>query len=744
MNKKSSLLGILKMVGWILMAGTFAGALFGVFKLNSIIYDEDIAHGEMTYGTARIRASQSRIIADLAILELARRDSQPAAEMLKGLASATDRGTSLFKSYTTGGEVKAPTGHITKLRVIATEKGIGAAQDLQAIWFPLENKIQTLLKIGEPIDEAILSESLTYAKDNQAKIDKISEVLAQEEEIYYHQRVDRVRWYRSLLVGYLTAVAVLLIPVIFLMNSIRKSHAQLEENSKLLKENNEQLAESARKIEEAKRESDTIMETVQQGLLLIDSKGIIGGQYAKELERIFRMENLTGFNFLNILQRILTEKMYNTTRDYITLMFDAKRKEKQILKVNPLDVVEVNFSNPEGGFITKYLGFTFRRIIENGVVDRVFIGVSDITSRVTLERELRASELKKEKQFDLLLGILHIDPHQVEEFLQMAKKDLQQITDTLRAEDFAAVSGRKIEELRERLNVVFRCVHNIKGNSAYLKLSYFQKTSEDFESKINQLRNRPALTGDDFLSIVIAQSDLRNDIEELDEIRKKLGDLRDSGGVAADLFAQDKKRLAGDKNGANGKGEGHSEDELVRGIRDLATTIAGKTGKSIRVDAPGFKSENFRNEFRPLLRDVLIQLTRNSLAHSIEVPEERSRHGKAREALIQIKPQTNPENGFNGFVFVDDGRGLDVQKIKQRAISQGLLTQEQAADADESSLAMLIFTPGFSTADEVTSDAGRGMGMDIIKEKIIDECGGEITVEVEPGRSCSFGIYLPN
>lgn len=735
MNKKSSLLNVLKSIGWVFLAASFLASLYGIFHYSTILRNELEQHGEVRTGAVLVRTMDARWIAFLGSIEIARRDGQPVGDIIKDLKGYVTLSNDLFKAYIIAAPVKTITGRTLNIRPVNTPVGMSVAQELQSIWSPLEVKIQAIMQNGENQNPEQLTEALAYAQKHSKRVVEISDILSGEENIYRDQRMAGPILIRYILVSYLTAVSVLLLPIVFLMGRIRKSNTALEESAVLLNQKNAQLAEDTRKIEEAKRESDVIMETVQEGLLLIDVKGVIGAQYSRELERIFRMENLAGFNFLNILQRILTEKMYNTTRDYLALLFDAKRKEKQILKVNPLDVVEVNFSNPEGGFITKYLGFTFRRVVEAGVVTRVFIGVGDITSRVTLERELRQSELKKEKQFDLLLGILHIEPKQVQEFIETAKKDLLEITTTLRAEDFAAASAGKIDELRDRLNVVFRCVHNIKGNASYLKLVYFQKTADEFESKINQLRNRPSLTGDDFLSIVMAQSDLRNDVEELDEIRSKLGELRIGGGTSTELFKNSDR---------NGNSTQSREDELIVGLRGLVTDIAQKTGKSVRLEAKDFNAESFRSDYRPLVRDVLIQLTRNSLAHSFELPAERTRVGKGIEGVIEIKPTKHEESGLNGFLFRDDGKGIDISKVRDRAISQGLITAEDAQRMAETELAMLIFTPGFSTADEVTTEAGRGMGMDIIKEKIIDECGGEITVSVEPGKHCTFGIFLPN
>jgi chemotaxis protein histidine kinase CheA len=94
-----------------------------------------------------------------------------------------------------------------------------------------------------------------------------------------------------------------------------------------------------------------------------------------------------------------------------------------------------------------------------------------------------------------------------------------------------------------------------------------------------------------------------------------------------------------------------------------------------------------------------------------------------------------------GIAFRDDGRGLDIPKIRARAEASNLLPV--GATPDPAEVARCIFEPGFSTAAEVDAHSGRGMGMDIIKSKVIDEMGGMIEVRSAPGSYCEFQIYLP-
>lgn len=496
-----------------------------------------------------------------------------------------------------------------------------------------------------------------------------------------------------------------------------------------------ELAESTRQnaaqtalLATAKAETGRIMETVQEGLFLVDEHGVIGEYHSRALFDIFRRKEFAGENLFDILKRLLSEKMFNTTKDYFGLLFDAAKKEKAVMKVNPLAEIEVNFVNPEGGFLNRHLGFTFRRIIENGKVVRVFVAVRDITKQVELEKKLREAEKHKERQLDILLGIVHIPSDELASFAKVVETELETINQTLRTEDFARFGSMGTDALRQRLKTVFRAAHNIKGNAALLKLSYFQKAAHEFETKIAELLERPRLAGDDFLPIVISEAALREDLMDLHDLREKLSGLR--------AFS------SGD-HAPGGGGVSSPASAFVVKLQELVENAARDLGKASALSVDEFAVHTVSLGRFDLMRDVLIQLTRNSLAHSVELPADRAAAAKPLVASLTVRGLPTTPDGLVGLAFRDDGRGLDLEAIRKRGLAAGLLTPETAPTAGPDELARLIFAPGFSTAAEVGEHAGRGMGMDIIKSKVVDEGGGVLEVHSTPGQFCEFRIYLP-
>jgi chemotaxis protein histidine kinase CheA len=358
--------------------------------------------------------------------------------------------------------------------------------------------------------------------------------------------------------------------------------------------------------------------------------------------------------------------------------------------------------------------------LQAGAIVKVLVSVEDVTDRTILERQLRESEQKKVKQFELLLGILHVEPSALNGFVAMANEQLALVDEALRASDFSAAQAGQTALLRQRLDIVMQRVHNIKGNASLLRLEHFERQAQEFEQRIMDLKHRSALGGDDFLVVVIALAEFRSDLDDLQSLRAKLVGIQKS--VAS--FEE-------------------SGDPLVLSVTDLAQTLSKKYGKPVKIDADGFDSRKLPTDQRLVVKDVLIQLTRNSLVHGIEQRDERRQSGKPTVATIEIHPMIGTAPGSFGFTFRDDGRGLDTNKIRQRAISSGLVDAERAARIADNEIAAFIFAPGFSTSDTTTVDAGRGMGMNIVKQRVVDDSGGEIGIGSEAGRYCEFSFVVP-
>jgi chemosensory pili system protein ChpA (sensor histidine kinase/response regulator) len=174
-------------------------------------------------------------------------------------------------------------------------------------------------------------------------------------------------------------------------------------------------------------------------------------------------------------------------------------------------------------------------------------------------------------------------------------------------------------------------------------------------------------------------------------------------------------------------------DRLYRVARQAAKEL----DKHVRLDIVGGSIEVDRGVLERMA-GAFEHLLRNCVAHGIEAPEARARAGK--EATGQITVGVGHEGNEVAVEFRDDGAGLDLQRIRERGVAMGLVAPD--AQPSDGELANLIFTPGFSTAAQVTELAGRGIGMDVVKNEV-NALGGRIETASAPGQGTSFRLVLP-
>ena len=176
-------------------------------------------------------------------------------------------------------------------------------------------------------------------------------------------------------------------------------------------------------------------------------------------------------------------------------------------------------------------------------------------------------------------------------------------------------------------------------------------------------------------------------------------------------------------------------NRFPRMIRDLNR----KLNKKMELYMTGEETELDRTVIDEI-GDPLMHLLRNSADHGLESNEERVRLGKPEVGSIFLDAY---QDGNNVVIEVrDDGNGIDVEKVKQKAVEKGNLTQEQADALTEKEAIDLLFKPSFSTSDKVTDVSGRGVGLDVVKSKI-EALGGDVEVKTTYGEGSTFSIRLP-
>jgi two-component system, chemotaxis family, sensor kinase CheA len=180
---------------------------------------------------------------------------------------------------------------------------------------------------------------------------------------------------------------------------------------------------------------------------------------------------------------------------------------------------------------------------------------------------------------------------------------------------------------------------------------------------------------------------------------------------------------------------GNAWQKLPRIVRDLA----GELHKQIELEMHGADTELDR-QVLDLIKDPLTHMVRNSADHGLETPAERAAAGKPEQGTIRLSAYH--EGGHILICIADNGRGLNTERIKAKAVASGLVSEADLEKMTEAQVHKFIFAPGFSTAASVTSVSGRGVGMDVVRTNI-DQIGGTIDIKSVAGEGSSVTIKIP-
>jgi chemotaxis protein histidine kinase CheA len=401
-------------------------------------------------------------------------------------------------------------------------------------------------------------------------------------------------------------------------------------------------------------------------------------------------------------------------------------KEKLIQQTNPLGEVEFRITQPGGAPRSKFLEFRFNRVDEGGKPTQIMVTILDSTSRIALTKQIKENEVKAKTQIEMLFGIMHLDSPILGEFLNHTKAEITGMLSLLEAEQFGSHAGELSTERSDRylrlLQKISRSIHLIKGNAAMLQLSYFENLAHRIEEKIAVVRSGVSVAGEQFLPITTGLGSLLDQIEMTHDLIGRLLSMQKVFGKTA---------------------RGIEQNDFTP-LATLADEIAQRNGKQIRVD---LQIQDGLAEFKSPLREnvpgMLAQLVRNAVLHGIETPGERLSHGKHPIGEIQICAYLQNEGQKRMVLTVrDDGRGINYQLLRRRAVQLGYASMKTIGAWTRQQLMGLLFETGFTTMDRPTTDGGRGVGLDAVRD-LIAKLGGVLNVSSQEGVYCEFRLEIP-
>ncbi len=463
------------------------------------------------------------------------------------------------------------------------------------------------------------------------------------------------------------------------------------------------------------KQSQVVFENVEQGIFLLNKEHKISRLYSRAMETIFGTKTIAGETLVNFMRTLLIPRDLEALEMFMKHLFNSDIDEDVVNQLNPVEQVKI-FTESGGMVNTKYIRLAFTRI-ENkaGAIQQIMVTVTDETEGVLLQHKLEEADEKKKMEMEQMLSILKIDPALLRGFIVNSRKVLKSISAKYEGHD----EGEGFEEL---LTFTFQIIHNLKGNSIVIGLQILTDRFHKIEDAITKLKDNPKVVGNDFLNILY----------EVNEVDIIIGNMSDMLRKVANIYNKFSSEEQTDTN-----------YDLIDSLKRGLSTMSEDTGKAINFDFTNDKNLTIPKIIQDPIKDILIQLMRNSIAHGIEAPNVRIAKRKLIKGNIAITLDNEDGSDEMILTYRDDGNGLNTAQIIEKAIHRNVIAESERDKVDDAQVIDLLFSDGFSTNEDVDEYSGRGHGLGVVKSKI-EELHGTFNVNFETGQFFEIVVKFPS
>ncbi len=481
----------------------------------------------------------------------------------------------------------------------------------------------------------------------------------------------------------------------------------------------EQLQETSKLVRQKINDIQTMLQNMPQGLLSFDDQNKVKPEYSAYLEKILETDRIAGDDLI----KLFFDKS-NLGSDAISQISavsgacvgeDAMNFEfNQHLLVN-----EIEKEMPSG--LKKILDLNWAPVInENDVVEQILLCVRDVTEL----RKLSAESAEQKRELEIIGEILGVNQKKFHQFITSTTTYLVEIENIIRANPNGGLDA---------VNSMFRLMHTIKGNARTYGLLNLTNQVHDTESVYDELRQPNSVIAWDQTRLLDDLERVRDTVEhyaktnEVSLGRKGPGRKGNSDKyLMVDIKQiQEAIKLLEKVSHSNIHDLIEAKNVVHRTLRLLGTeplnTVCASIVKSLPELAESLGKQEpevsinngklrLKTQSVGVIKDIFTHLFRNCVDHGLELPAERLANGKPPQGCINVAMEM--EDDRVKISIKDDGRGLALSKIRQKALDNGLIQGDDILDDEKT--AALIFLPGFSTADKLSDISGRGVGMDAV------------------------------
>jgi len=515
--------------------------------------------------------------------------------------------------------------------------------------------------------------------------------------------------------------------VFFIRNNVNMMAVIAEQNATL----ELRVAERTSQLRQKTNDIQAMLENMPQGVLTVLPGGVIHPEYSAYMETIFDTKDIAGKTLMDLVftNTSLGSDALSTVEVAVGSVIGEDSMNYEFN--SHLLVTEFDKTMPDGE--VKSLELSWSPITDdNDTVEKLMLCVRDVTELKRLASEAGAQK----RELEIIGEILGVSQEKFGEFIDSAKKFVAENTEILQ---------KTPQKDMDAVGLLFRNMHTIKGNARTYGLLNMTNTVHETEQVYDELRKDPEKVWEqESMLAQLAEVDaLLDEYHKINDVKLGRKGPGRRGSVEKFLMVEKdqvaraleliKAAKAADAQAmANALHEVDQTlsligtekiDHVLAGILESMPSLAKELGK----EPPKISIEDHgivvRTQIVGLLKNVFTHVFRNSMDHGLETADVREAAGKS--AVGHIRLNLSIKDGRLQFKLGDDGRGLAVAKIRQKAIDNGLIPADGNTPPEE--IAQLIFASGFSTAEKVTEVSGRGVGMDAVKGFLQRE-GGDVAI----------------
>ncbi len=457
---------------------------------------------------------------------------------------------------------------------------------------------------------------------------------------------------------------------------------------------------SQKALKNERNELATMKDNIDIGVFTLNENFKIQPLYSNIITKLFEKENLDHADFISLFKITLKENEIESLRKFLQMVLHSSHSQDILDDINPLKKLTCVFENG----VKKVLDISLVPL-DRGSHTIILGTVKDITSEVEMKNRLAKEEQLRQSDMATLYEVMHITPQILHDYIDDADYQFTKINKILKENKLT-----KLEALKQ----LYQSIHAVKSNAAIIGLSTTAEKLHEFESQIKAAIENPNAENESILSIVLELNTYLNLNAKIEDVLEKIENYSRSNTTPLSR-----------------------KDILIQALKAVIEKDASNKKAELKIEE--LEWDALLPEHRQMIKEILLQLARNAMAHGIEECEHRLKNGKNETGLIKLQVKQDAKEVYIN--FCDDGRGIDFEKVRSIAIAKNLISDETSA-RDKEALLQAMLSHGFSTSENISMHAGRGVGLSLVSERV-NEYKGTLEIHSEVNSGTKFTITLP-